>query len=592
MKKRFDQLDKEKKDNVINLIQRRNNRGRKKLFHSDNIIIINNIDVSYLSLLPALRESFQDALLSITSSMRNQKSRNGFVAVLRTGFFKFLLENGYDKIALSDLDTAFINSFITWLTLLADKVTTKRLKLCVLRRIIKAISIDPKWSHVLRKDVRVKDNPWPAADRHIKPVKLVHQTDFIAFYKAAVKEVERTIVQIEPMIDQLVVRDKLTFADLNFRSSDDCLAYLAQDLELAIAGKEAIIAHKARLWTTIHNHGGLLKFTQYLFPSPRLLVPFVILLAIHTRYNPDVVLSSNLDDFSEEEVLGKPMLKATSYKARSRKQQIVYLPIDDSFDNPNRIICFLKKWTHSVRYLAPLEHQRRLLLFVPQQSTKVVKGFGIASTGISGDMNWSHNLKTFCKSNNLRYMPLRNLRLTAIDIGHELSGGDLRLTQTLGNHASPQVTNDHYKSDGARERNFERLAEIMQGRSRYIETEGLIDIRGIPLYGDIGAATPGWSCLDPYASPFWSKNRLCSAYGYCPICPLGAIDLASPYACAQAHNLLASVRNARTIMAPQAWLSRMGPVQEALMSRWLPAFSTEVINKAKLIELQPLPIPE
>jgi hypothetical protein len=146
--------------------------------------------------------------------------------------------------------------------------------------------------------------------------------------------------------------------------------------------------------------------------------------------------------------------------------------------------------------------------------------------------------------------------------------------------------------DGAKQRDEERLAEIMQVRGRWRQTQGKIETRGRPEHTDIGAATPGWTCLDPYSGLYGPKDTLCSAYAQCPVCPLGSIDFQSPYACAQAHNLLEAVRRAAETMAPQAWLDRMAPVQQKLVNAWLCQFSEPVRKAAEKLSLPPLPAPE
>ena len=137
-----------------------------------------------------------------------------------------------------------------------------------------------------------------------------------------------------------------------------------------------------------------------------------------------------------------------------------------------------------------------------------------------------------------------------------------------------------------------KLAEIMQVRERWRQTKGKVETRGRPEHTDVGAATPGWTCLDPYAGLHGPKDTLCSAYAQCPVCPLGSVDFQSPYACAQAHNLLEAVRRAAETMAPQAWLKRMAPLQQKLLDTWLPQFSEPVRKAAQMLSLPPLPVPE
>lgn len=142
--------------------------------------------------------------------------------------------------------------------------------------------------------------------------------------------------------------------------------------------------------------------------------------------------------------------------------------------------------------------------------------------------------------------------------------------------------------------NAERTASVISLRGRWADTGGRIDPRDLPEDADKGAATPGWGCLDPYDSPIAGqvKGKLCKSFGSCPNCPLGLLDTTSPYACAQAHRLLHSLRSAQESILPQVWLSRVGKIHDALLNKWLPMFSVELHEKAKEYDLPPLPIIE
>src|SRR3546814_18189867 len=62
--------------------------------------------------------------------------------------------------------------------------------------------------------------------------------------------------------------------------------------------------------------GTVLKLRSVLAPSPRDLVPFVLMLAIHTRLNPEALLGSNQEDFGTEDRLGETRFRAGVTKGR------------------------------------------------------------------------------------------------------------------------------------------------------------------------------------------------------------------------------------------------------------------------------------
>jgi hypothetical protein len=139
------------------------------------------------------------------------------------------------------------------------------------------------------------------------------------------------------------------------------------------------------------------------------------------------------------------------------------------------------------------------------------------------------------------------------------------------------------------QRGDEALAHLSEARERFRKTQGKSDPRRKPEGADIGAATPGWICADPYDSPLYEKDKLCGGYGRCPACPLGSINLGDCYSTAQAFNLLDAIDQAVETMAPAAWVERYGLSRKALTEFWLPQIPDNVLEKVKQMKLLPLP---
>src|SRR3546814_3497157 len=66
--------------------------------------------------------------------------------------------------------------------------------------------------------------------------------------------------------------------------------------------------------------GTVLKLRSVLAPSPRDLVPFVLMLAIHTRLNPEALLGSNQEDFGTVDRLGEKRFRAGVNKGRRSEE--------------------------------------------------------------------------------------------------------------------------------------------------------------------------------------------------------------------------------------------------------------------------------
>jgi hypothetical protein len=267
------------------------------------------------------------------------------------------------------------------------------------------------------------------------------------------------------------------------------------------------------------RHGGLAKHARYFYPSSRDLVPFVVLLAVHTAYNPDTILGCTHDDISFEPGVGaarvvvEPSLanvdgdpaaervKAKAFKGRARAKQPRSFPVTADPDNPAELLAFLERWTDRIRPHVPPRYANRVFVFGTHRRARAATSY-VNERGTLSNTVWKHSLKKFCRKHGLREFTLRQIRQTVIDLAHELSGGDLRAVLAVGGQRSADTINSHYTSSGARERNYEGLAAAGALMWRDRMARGRADARrAAEIGGDVGAATPGWGCLDPYDSP-------------------------------------------------------------------------------------------
>lgn len=370
--------------------------------------------------------------------------------------------------------------------------------------------------------------------------------------------------------------------------------------------------------------GGIPQLHYCFYPYVRELVPFVFMLSIHLDYNPETLLKSLLRDFViRKNEIGSSELVASSANSTSgggRKQsglidvskdaselddaefellakakkgrskdapQIQIRPATDDPDNPASIIKFLEEWTSFIRANAAPTIRDRLFLFVTEQKQRAIRSFaGMTTAGNDGA--WRNAKIRFFKDHGLPPIAHSRFRTTGLDITDMLFDGDIRAKQAAGNHASPDTTYRLYSTDAQKQRGDESLAQISQLRTRWRDSNGTIDPRNKPDGVDVGAATPGWTCADPFNGPFTS-NKLCNQYGFCPACPNGAIAINDEYSCAQAWNLLNAIDDAASEIAPAAWLERWAPVKTRLLEFWLPRFRDETIAKARIVRLAKLP---
>lgn len=560
------------------------------------------IDLSFLYALPNLTDALAEAFLDWTATTQRSASRGGEAAHLRVGLVAFLVETGRPATAPDGLTTELANAFIGWLN---EKRTGRnkplqensRAKLFgTLRRLIKHLRRLPKWSGRIPRDLYIRHSPWPMRHLKRKSTEILASEDLRRLLSACAEEVTAAIQRIEEGWRRRdAARDSLPSSHERYTAYAElgvCLAALDAQLGGQILRTDVvnhINRHIGEAATKLH--GGLISLGDYFYPTPRLLMPFVVLLSLYTGVNTGSLVESQRDDFWVASTLDHRRFYWQVWKERAKRWQTGSIAWYEDVTHPARMVQFLIHWTE---YLRPLVHpslNERLFLFVPPRGKRPALSFQ-SKWGSLLSGSWAYSYKLFLKEHDLDSLDTRRFRVTGLEIVHQLTGGDLRAMRAWANHKRVSTTERSYVSDGAKQRDEERLAEIIEVRGRWRRTQGKIETRGRPERTDIGAATPGWTCLDPYSGLHGPKDTLCSAYAQCPVCPLGSIDFQSPYACAQAHNLLDAVRCATETMAPQAWLKRMAPVQQKLLDTWLPQFSEPVRKAAQKFSLPPLPVPE
>jgi hypothetical protein len=560
------------------------------------------IDLSFLYSVPNLTDALAEAFLDWTASTQRISTRGGEAGRLRLGFVTFLIDSGRAEITAEGLTTELAEAFIAWLD---EKRSgnneplgeNSRAKLFgAFRRALRHLRKLPKWARRIPRDLYLRRSPWPMRHLKMKATEIIASDDLRRLLSACAEEVTATIQRIEEGWQQRDAacnsvpspREPYTaYADLGV-----CLAAVEAQLGGQIIRADVVNPINRGLGDAIRKlHGGLLWLGEYFYPTPRLLMPFVVLLSLYTGVNTGSLVESQRGDFWVASVLGHRRFYWKVWKERARHWQTGSVAWDEHVTHPARLVQFLIRWTEYLRPLAHPSLTERLFLFVPPRGDRLASSFQ-SKWGSLLSGSWQYSYESFFKEHGFSKFNTRQFRVTGLEIVHQVTGGDIRAMRAWANHQRLGTTERNYVSDGAKQRDEERLAEIMQVRGRWRKTQGKIETRGRPEDTDIGAATPGWTCLDPYAGLYGSRDTLCSAYAQCPVCPLGSIDFQSPYACGQAHNLLEAVRRATATMAPRAWLKRMAPVQERLLNTWLPQFSEPVRRAAEKLSLPPLPVPE
>ncbi|WP_143745632.1 hypothetical protein [Massilia sp. KIM] len=508
-----------------------------------------------------------------------------------------------------------------------------------------------RWKGQLSSELTLRTNYWRGEVDDRKQVQIISEETYREIYIACKKEIITTMAKVrsqrasmEAMFEHPAALQGDVFpahayhpsgtwkpkvwAENPYKDLGVCLAALRHRVPGVILSISELEKMQDKMLLRVIQDkkpfGSIPQLHYCFYPYVRDLVPFVLMLAIHLDYNPETLLNSLLQDFiirknevgSRELVVSAANLSygggrrsldgrdefedaamrsdndfeliAKAKKGRAgNKAQLQIRPATADPDNPAYIVDFLKEWTSFIRPVASPVVRERLFIYVTEQVNRAIRTFS-GHTTAGSDRSWRNALHRFYNDHGLPPTALNRFRTTGLDITDTLFDGDIRAKQAAGNHASPDTTYRLYSSDAQKQRGDEFLAQVLQLRTRWRESTGTVDPRNKPSGADFGAATPGWTCVDPFAGPF-APNKLCSSYGSCPVCPNASIALNDEYACAQAWNLLAAVDDAAGDIAPAAWLRRWAPVKTKLVEFWLPSFSHQIEAKARAIKLAKLP---
>lgn len=569
------------------------------------------LDLSFLLDFKYLAEPFAQAFVTGGRKLK-PISRQVRVVDLRTGFIKYLQAHKHESIALRDISSKLLKDYLRWCNRTESGKAvwskgTRKNKYRAITRILRILRVMPAWAGELPADLRIPIMADPK--KEYKPTEILDRDSWEAVVLACVAEVEgaikhyqegqRLLIEGREQLQQLGWElpdfDDAMFKEFSVSTNKVLLLAVLEKLYPSgtIPGHSVLTETSPYLawvlYKSNYHHGEGAEYAKqihsYFYPSTfRQLVPFLILMTMYFAYNPTTIKEIKRSDFEYSDVLGTKRLKVRGFKGRAGRRQIRSYPVSDSPENPAVIFEFLKEWTSRIRTICPAWCADYLFIL---RSTSSSKG-----NVIPFGSNVNLAIREFCADHKISPFALNQIRPSALDVIEELFGGDVRAVQAAANHRSPDTYHDHYASDAARNRNWERLGSAMALRKRWEDSDGLIDPRvESENCADVGCATPGWGCLDPYDSPQPGqvKGKLCSAYGACPTCPLAQLNAKSQYACARVLQLKALIENAQHQIQAERWLEAWAPRLHRIVNYWLKLFPATLIDQAQQMQLADLP---
>lgn len=571
------------------------------------------LDLSFLLEFPGLTDFFAEALLKVMKD-NGHISRLEGAKKLRCSWFAFLGERGYTNLRPEDLDEQIVTGFNTWLHE-ARKADGNALhpitigqRLGALRTALGASSMEHLVDLVPRGP--------RGAQRKLVPTDVLQFDQMLAVIAAVEKEVlalrddwekgQSILIRGRELLSNGAVLVKSRYRQgvlvVEESSLAVAMAMLDQRYPGIIPDQTVITRDNALLGETVQYGIRTAKMTRYFYPSGRDLVPLALSIAIATVFNPNTILKlkwkdidRNVDplsngrravqfDIMEEadkvdasmeteasDATESPLAKITGDKPRAGRQLVRLLDPEASGVNQvslNMVLDLLIAMTERIRpfLMEPDTYGDRIFLYVQAKRTKRAKGFGGKVYDACGDEVWKFSLANFIKDNNLPEFTLKTIRATMLDYVQLFNRGDLEAGRKVGNHVSRITTWTHYTSDLVKRLLKEATGETMLVRERWLDSEGKIDPRKHREWSSKGCATPGWICLDPFDSPRpnQKQDRLCSAYGECPDCPLAAARPNNPRNVMLYESLRRAIYRSITRVTAPVWQDRWAPVVSAL----------------------------
>lgn len=538
-----------------------------------------HIDLSFMLDFPNLAPFFGDAYLQ-WGAMRTPASRWATIACLSAGFFHYLDSCWHRELQPQDIDDEMLIGFRTFVLTAKGKggkqlhVRTSSAYLGCVRALLCALVVGP--SATLARDIASRVPPGPiGAVRKSCPVEVMGLADLLAIIEAAEREVLATASRFERIYELLGEGNAFLDTRANtgpclpkeYADLSVCLAALNRVYPNIIPDLTVIQADNRALGSAVqyvHTHS---RVSSYFYPSFRHLAPFAVLLAITTVFNPDTLLGLNWKDIAfDKEHAGTTAIEISGAKNRASRDLVRLLDPEAAVASKlslRQLLQTLKLITARIRLFVPDLHADRIFIAVQTQRAKKPRSYGDGKTDatLAGDAVWAISLRNFIEDNHLPVFSLNQLRPTILDLV-QLSHGSLEAAQKVGNHSSPMTTWTHYTSSGVKKRYRERIGQVLVMRERWIDSQGVVDPRRLEPGQDKGAATPGFTCLDPFDSPRPGQQagKLCKDYGGCPSCPLAAAHPHDPVSVAYYVALESAVFRSQTAMNSRTWLERWVPV--------------------------------
>lgn len=551
-----------------------------------------HVNLSFLLAFPNLQPMFTEAFLHWGANVE-PITRIKSLDSLRRYFFTYLKSVWSNMLAPEDIDDELLTGYrqyllnTSWSNGKALNPTTVTSTLCHLRTILSSLTSGPWALDANRIAEQIPAGP-RGAHRKAEPRKALGFDCLLKILMAAEREVlaiENRFANAQMLLAEgrrrLQAPSRITNdTRTDYRDFATCLAAVDEAYPVVSPVLEVLWAEHRALGWAMHTHGQN-KIDSYLHPSSQDLVPFILLLAVVTVFNAETLLSLKWQNIDlDKDQAGTPAIEIVGAKGRASRDLVRLLDPNAATSSQlslKRMLFCLRDITSRIRPLLKPREADYLFVFVPRNRPRRPMAFGLETetrtVSKSGHSAWRLALGKFIRDNKLPKFTLGQIRPSILDLV-QFMDGSLEAARKVGDHRDLTTTWTYYTSDGVRARYRERVGQIILLRERWHRSNGVIDPRRLGLSQDKGAATPGFSCLNPFDSPRPNQQpgKLCKDYGGCPSCPLAAAHPNDPLCVAQYTALETAIYRSQSTMNAMSWIERWTPVLAdlAALRAWVP----------------------
>ena len=550
----------------------------------------------------ALRAYFENQLAALTPGSRVTQLE------LLDVFRDFLDRDGQPVRGLLDVFPAVVARYKVWLDEQRNRrpkgeepsfwsESTKTLRYNALVSFLDFCWATPTLRSEMQPDMTYKRNPWPRSHLKTKHHEAMPKVDLDRVRTACIRDIQETKRRLEHG-EAVRANDSIKAPprdECSTKPYDDpdvrLRALMEWHNDLGPSHDRLKDKNPGLALSVLKSAGRGFEVASYLHLTARRLVPFVLLLAMDTAFNPETILNIDLSDIEREHPLwGKERWLLGGEKRRAARRQHRSFPsqaTDD--DTPVQILKTLQRFGAHARRKLPDGQKDRVFAFWQ------LLGEPFASfAGRTGYKTFTRALDEFRRDHGGEELPhftLVTLRATMAE-GVDKVTKDPKAKQLALGHERLSTTLGYYDSQAAKRRRREELAVSIDLRERYARANGAADLRDrTPGADEASAATAGFGCTMPRFSPIKGQRRgqPCNAYGACPTCELAYVDLNRPLAFRRLLQLRDRIIQARDEAYPARWLEVWLPRLAALEERWLPRFDEKIVERGMALDVQSIP---